>query len=604
MCVCVCVCVCVTAARVICQIAARYDAKGAEVALGRAAHDESRPPPSHPAPTTEFLTDEAMLDILRSSAACSAIKEEPQEPGAHAHKTSPRQTQEVSSTEQAGAEAGKKGGGCEPPGAPARENASMPPRAATPPETVNGQGHDKQGAARGELRDEKGDKASDLDGWTAVLNWAENIMGASLSRRGQAGAQVDASRAAAQAFTGDRSDLARDMARLQPHADGVWVVDDGLEYHVQRPAVIGVPGGEFHAAPGSNDAGLPSVAEGDRERQEDEACAASQDEGEEGGGWIYASAFPLGHGDSMLLAGAACSQPEPLHFVRWRRWLRRRKLRTVERRLVRVEASLVPGNRVGDVEVRSVPASSLAICNLSAHRLYVGIYVPLDGASNLMVLREGEVLGLGINAVCRALHVKGNKCILVAARRWHTLPPLLTRDVTKALCVVVPESLFKRVYLSVVDAQEQGAASNMACAAGEDGVVALNALQREIYLKAKPDILHRLQLQARCDSDERWEQDAMVRAAGLSEAEHQFVRHRRRKVHANLTRLLGLDLDPDHVPCVSLCMGGGGNHPPYIHTRPPSSSLSCSAVDSESCVGESCVSASWVSPECEGAGAD
>jgi hypothetical protein len=160
--------------------------------------------------------------------------------------------------------------------------------------------------------------------------------------------------------------------------------------------------------------------------------------------------------------------------------------------------------------------------------------------------------------VCRALNVKGNKCILVAARRSNTLPPLLTRDATVGQCVVVAESLFKRVYLSVVDGPEQSAASNMACAAGEDGVVALNALQREIYLKAKPDILHRLQLQARSASDERWEQDAFVRAAGLSEAEHEFVRHRRRKVHANLQSLIGVELDSDQVPCVCLCMGGGG----------------------------------------------
>ena len=45
--------------------------------------------------------------------------------------------------------------------------------------------------------------------------------------------------------------------------------------------------------------------------------------------------------------------------------------------MVRVEAADSPGDGVGDVDVRSVPVSALAICNLSAERLYVGIYVPL-----------------------------------------------------------------------------------------------------------------------------------------------------------------------------------------------------------------------------------
>ena len=553
-----------------CQIAARYAAKDVEEASGRAANDESNdvshaaahPVPdvaqSHDAPTTDyvFLTDKSLIDLALSSAG----KVEAQTAGAHAHQKQVPQTQDARRTE------------------PAEPSAQADPKAGS--EAADGQDGGKQRAARG--GDEGSSEGGDL-GWAAVLHWAENIMGASHSPSGQAGAQVDAAGAAGRAYTGDRSDLALDMQRLLPHADGVWVVDDGLEYDERRPMIVGVPGGLVKAPTGLSDAALSSVSEGERERQElqedeetaeDDASAASHENSgrnERNGGWIYGSGFPLGpwiHGgpDTLMPAGGAWSQPEPLHFVRWRRWLRRRRFRTVERRLVRVEASLMPGNRVGDVDMRSVPPSSLAICNLSTHRLYVGIYMPLDSGSNVMVLREGEVLGLGINAVCRALNVKGNKCILVAARRSNTLPPLLTRDATVGQCVVVPESLFKRVYLSVVDGPEQSAASNMACAAGQDGVVALNALQREIYLKAKPDILHRLQLQARSRSDaerweqddERWEQDAVVRAPGLSEAEHEFVRHRRRKVHANLESLIGVELDSDQVPCVCLCMGGGG----------------------------------------------
>jgi hypothetical protein len=542
----------------LCQIAARYAARDVEEASGRAAHDESNDvshmaahpvsdvAQSHDAPTTDYVyvTDESLINLVLSSA----VKGEAQMPGALAHEKQAPQPQDASRREP------------EEPSAQADSKAGS--------EAADGQDGGKHRAAIG------GDQGGDL-GWAAVLHWAENIMGASHSPSGQAGAQVDASGAAGRAYTGDRSDLALDMQRLLPHADGVWVVDDGLEYDERRPTIVGVPGGLVKAPPGLSDAALSSVSEGERERQErqedeasaeDDASAASHENSgrnEKNGGWIYGSGFPLGpwiHGgpDTLMPAGGAWSQPEPLHFVRWRRWLRRRRFRTVERRLVRVEASLMPGNRVGDVDMRSVPPSSLAICNLSTHRLYVGIYMPLDSGSDVMVLREGEVLGLGINAVCRALNVKGNKCILVAARRSNTLPPLLTRDATVGQCVVVAESLFKRVYLSVVDGPEQSAASNMACAAGEDGVVALNALQREIYLKAKPDILHRLQLQARSASDERWEQDAFVRAAGLSEAEHEFVRHRRRRVHANLQSLIGVELDSDQVPCVCLCMGGGG----------------------------------------------
>ena len=288
----------------------------------------------------------------------------------------------------------------------------------------------------------------------------------------------------------------------------------------------------------------------------------SQDKSELGDkGWIYSGAFPLMHADAVLIPAPARSRPEPLDFVRWRRWIRRRRLRTVERRLVRVEASAeAPGDRVGDVDVRSVPSSSLAVCNLSTHRLYVGVYLPVDGAhdgGDAMVLREGEVLGLGINAICRALDVKGKKCVLVAARCSSTLPPLLTADLTESLCVVVPESLFKRVYLSVTDADEEGIRS-LACAHGQDGVVAFNNLQRELYLKARPHTLHRLQLHAKTRNQYRWEQDASVRLQGLSAAERHFVRHRRRNIRVDLSRMLAQDIAEEEVPCICLCMSGGG----------------------------------------------
>ena len=387
------------------------------------------------------------------------------------------------------------------------------------------------------------------DAWAAVLNFAEHVIGTqSHSAAAHTREVKDVAGAAGQAYAGDASNLPADIARLKQHVDGVWVVDDGLEFGENTHSVVGVPGGLS-----ASDGTLPSVLESEKEREKDEDLSQREDEG-----WVYSSGFPLGRGDSVMLTSAARSQPEPLHFVRWRRWLRRRMLRTVARRVVRVEASDVPGDRVGDVDVRSVPSSSLAICNLSTQRLYVGVYVQLDGvAGNAMVLRESEVLGLGINAICRALEVKGNKCILVAARRSCMLPPLLTSDASDRLCIVVPESLFKRVYLSIVDEDEEsaGAIRSIACAAGEDGVVAFNALQREIYLKTKPHTLQRLKLQAKTRGQHRWEHDATVRAPGLSEAEQDFVRHRRRRIQVALSRLLGEDVDEDEVPCVSLCMG-------------------------------------------------
>jgi hypothetical protein len=67
----------------------------------------------------------------------------------------------------------------------------------------------------------------------------------------------------------------------------------------------------------------------------------------------------------------------------------------------------------------------------------------------------------------------------------QTLPPVLTAEVASRLCLVLPESLFKRVYLSVLDADDEGAAgaAGIACAKGHDGVLAMNAIQRGIYLK-------------------------------------------------------------------------------------------------------------------------
>jgi hypothetical protein len=68
---------------------------------------------------------------------------------------------------------------------------------------------------------------------------------------------------------------------------------------------------------------------------------------------------------------------------------------------------------------------------------------------------------------------------------------VLTAEVASRLCLVLPESLFKRVYLSVLDADDEGAAgaAGIACAKGHDGVVAMNALQRGFYLKMQVETL-------------------------------------------------------------------------------------------------------------------
>ena len=98
-----------------------------------------------------------------------------------------------------------------------------------------------------------------------------------------------------------------------------------------------------------------------------------------GGGWLYASGFPTqsGRGAQGLLPSlAVSSRARPLDFVRWRRWLRRQRLRVMERRVVQVEAGELHADKVGEVDVRRVPGCSLAICNLASQRLFLGIYVP------------------------------------------------------------------------------------------------------------------------------------------------------------------------------------------------------------------------------------
>ena len=84
------------------------------------------------------------------------------------------------------------------------------------------------------------------DAWSAVLHLAEHIMGAhNSSAGGQLPTQdlLISGGAAALASNGDASDLPADIRRLEPHADGVWVVDDGMALNACRPPVTGVPAG-------------------------------------------------------------------------------------------------------------------------------------------------------------------------------------------------------------------------------------------------------------------------------------------------------------------------------------------------------------------------
>ena len=41
--------------------------------------------------------------------------------------------------------------------------------------------------------------------------------------------------------SGDANNVAADMKRLEAHAFGVWVVDDGLAYSARKPPVVGGP---------------------------------------------------------------------------------------------------------------------------------------------------------------------------------------------------------------------------------------------------------------------------------------------------------------------------------------------------------------------------
>ena len=207
-------------------------------------------------------------------------------------------------------------------------------------------------------------EAASSDAWSAVLHLAEHLIGGAVAgstSAQHAGPLPDLTGAAAQAYVGDSGDVAADVRRLRGYGDGVWVVDDGLPLDARAAALVGVPGGMVGRARRAPGKGLPPLPEMQRQHDEDldgsRPCALEGDssgrkvggegrvEGEEGkdAGWLYSSGFPLGHGDSVLMP-AVRLQPEPLHFVRWRRWLRRRCLRTVERRVVRVEASsAVPG---------------------------------------------------------------------------------------------------------------------------------------------------------------------------------------------------------------------------------------------------------------------
>lgn len=87
--------------------------------------------------------------------------------------------------------------------------------------------------------------SSDGGAWAAVMTLAEHLIG---SHSSAGGAQPGDPRpvvsgAAALASAGDATDLAADIRRLAAHADGVWVVDDGLALDGSRQPVTGAPGG-------------------------------------------------------------------------------------------------------------------------------------------------------------------------------------------------------------------------------------------------------------------------------------------------------------------------------------------------------------------------
>eukprot|EP00960_Hanusia_phi_P029950 748309-Hanusia_phi.AAC.1 len=319
-------------------------------------------------------------------------------------------------------------------------------------------------------------------------------------------------------------ECAWDLHVLSRAVDGEWVID--------RP----------EAPKGREE-------EGDKER-------GGGDENKKEEGWFYSSNFPLGHVDEALIRHPVSNECGPYDYSRWRRWLRRRVIRTMEKYHVSIQYK--QGDPVGDMLEEAIPAGSLAVCNISTELLHVGVYIPAD--NDTYILRAGEVVCLEMAAFCKVKSVKGERALIVASKRSSYLPPIIIKERLQNLCMMDPVKYVKKIFIAAMpgqDATDYTTIRSIAHVIGCDGVYAMNKVQRNIYMQAHPHAQQRLEYF--CSRlDEQWTNVATVENGGIDPQERNFVEERRKIVRSKLSLLLNEEISEEDLPCISLCCSGGG----------------------------------------------
>mmetsp|Transcript_16499 Transcript_16499/g.39438 ORF Transcript_16499/g.39438 Transcript_16499/m.39438 type:complete len:1357 (+) Transcript_16499:109-4179(+) len=276
------------------------------------------------------------------------------------------------------------------------------------------------------------------------------------------------------------------------------------------------------------------------------------------GGWFYSTAFPS---PSLVALGASeesvdiREEEHSYAMVRWRRWLRKRTVKVPPRV---VEELRWTGGHPGTVlgGVGGVSDGWLSVMNLSVHRIVGCVYVP--AGENIWHVRRGEVKGLGLGAtwMVPARELQGRGALIALARQEASLPVVLTAATVKGLCVVKPEAVFKRLFITI--AAPDSAMPSLVTAAGADHVVAMDTIQRDILLPSSHQDIQRLQYQAE-HPEQRWREEARVsEEGGMCAEEAELLAVRKAKVREALEKLLGEPVAPEHVPTIALCLSGGG----------------------------------------------
>ncbi|EKX53566.1 hypothetical protein GUITHDRAFT_132677 [Guillardia theta CCMP2712] len=209
------------------------------------------------------------------------------------------------------------------------------------------------------------------------------------------------------------------------------------------------------------------------EKEQDKEGKGEKVEQEEGEGWFYSSNFPLGNDN--IIRQPVSNVCGPYDYSRWRRWLRRRVIRAMEKYHVSIQYK--QGDPVGDMPEEAIPAGSLAVCNICTEMLHVGVYIPADNDTYL--LRAGEVVCLEMAAFCKVKSVKGEKALIVASRRSSYLPPIITKENLQRLCVMDPLKYVKKIFIAAMPGQyatDYTTIRSIAHVIGFDGVYAMNKI--------------------------------------------------------------------------------------------------------------------------------